>query len=31
MPIDEFAGMTRRGIAADGLDGFLPTAGYPAP
>lgn len=29
MTIDEFAAMTRRVIAADGLDGFLPTACYP--
>ena len=29
MTIDEFAAVTRRVIAADGLDGFLPTACYP--
>lgn len=29
MTIDEFAAMTRRVIAADGFNGFLPTACYP--
>jgi hypothetical protein len=27
-PVDEFAAMTKKAVAADGFDGYLPTAIY---